>query len=170
MIAGNAGNFAPLPKTLFQKTKAEANKIQKSVYGARMLPPMPTSKGYSTEPRPSLSQKPSLSLGMQPTAPVTLKTVVYRKSPATTLQTELPQPTSPPAAASSPPASSPPPPHSPQEHPRQASPSSSPLKMANGTKKDPMSSLFMPKHRALSQLPKSSSRPPASGSLASTGR
>lgn len=50
------GGPAP-PKSLFQKTKSDAAKLQKGIYSARMIPPMPVAKSFRV-----LSSPPSLKL------------------------------------------------------------------------------------------------------------
>ncbi|CCM04400.1 uncharacterized protein FIBRA_06577 [Fibroporia radiculosa] len=38
------------PKTLLQKTRSEAARMQKGIYGTPMIPPMPTAKNYRVTP------------------------------------------------------------------------------------------------------------------------
>ena len=52
------GNNVPQPKTLFQKTRSEASKIQRAL-NARILPPMPTAKNYRIFPSASEPSLPS---------------------------------------------------------------------------------------------------------------
>lgn len=40
------GNMPAQPKSLFQKTRSEASKLQKNIYNSRMIPPMPKGKDY----------------------------------------------------------------------------------------------------------------------------
>ncbi|KAI0362655.1 hypothetical protein OH77DRAFT_1416921 [Trametes cingulata] len=147
------------PKTLFQKTRSEAVKLQKGVFGARMTRP-----GFQQRPLVSNAASlkapaPSTSTSTASGSRVTVRAVpIPRKPPpadrppttpvkATTGRTPPAVPSSStaaaqlPASASSPPSmfSSPPEARSP--------PSSRPP-----AKKDPASALFMPKHRAYSQL------------------
>lgn len=42
------GNMPAQPKSLFQKTRSEASKLQKNIYNSRMIPPMPKGKDYRT--------------------------------------------------------------------------------------------------------------------------
>ncbi|THU82896.1 hypothetical protein K435DRAFT_439714 [Dendrothele bispora CBS 962.96] len=163
----------PQPKTLFQKTRSEASKIQKNMYTARMIPPMPKAKDYRITKPPNVafsSTGQSSALNR-----VTVNTVIQRRPSIST-----PSASSPPASTSSPlPSSSssqlvstaskssqpqsqsmsPPLPKpglpNRDETTRVVSPSKSdglPLKPPSRIKKDPMASLFVPKHRAHSQL------------------
>jgi len=50
------GSTPTQPKSLFQKTRTEASKIQKAMYNARVIPPMHVGKTYSTLPKPPCSQ------------------------------------------------------------------------------------------------------------------
>ncbi|KIJ69081.1 hypothetical protein HYDPIDRAFT_105654 [Hydnomerulius pinastri MD-312] len=154
---------ASQPKSLFQKTKNEATKIRMSMYTSRMIPPMPQGKVHRVLPS-SASAKPPLAPTAKPlNSQITVKTVTIRR-PSTSssvpqpmaLSTKLTNsalsvsPVTPKRSvhpSSNPPLSSPPPVHSPPQaaEPRPFKP---PIQ-----RKDPMASLFMPKHRALSQLP-----------------
>ncbi|TDL25024.1 hypothetical protein BD410DRAFT_785781 [Rickenella mellea] len=135
------------PKSLFQKTRADASKLQKSVFGPRMLPPMPASKGF----RPAFaSSGATLSFG-ESTTPVHVTTITRRVTSATSTK-----PIGPPETASKRKQ-----PDSSADHRHPKSPPPAPVipeqrmqpKLPAPTKKDPMASLFMPKHRAHSQLP-----------------
>jgi len=145
----------PPRKTLFQKTRTEASKIQKTMYNARMVPPMPHVKDYRIR-----SSIPSVKL-LPPPPPsssspcVIVKTVAYRRPPSTSSSVTSSEPSrsptrSPPARRS----------HVIKDHtPTGAPPQPSPTHLAHqpnnspAGKKDPMSTLFMPKHRAHSQRP-----------------
>ncbi|OAX35913.1 hypothetical protein K503DRAFT_722287 [Rhizopogon vinicolor AM-OR11-026] len=151
------------PKTLFQKTKSEATKLRSSMFTARIIPPpkrqrMPHSSSSLTGPGPGPS-KSTKSL-------VTVKTVTYQRP---SIPPALPQLSGPPPT---PPVSAPPAPATPQkssasEHPpkpsqaAQSPPSKGEQRALKSpiNKKDRMNSLFMPKHRTLSQLPAQASNP-----------
>lgn len=151
------GGTSSQPKTLFQKTRSEASKISKTMYTPRVIPHMPPAKNY---------RSPCISHGLLPPPPpssgkccVVVKTT-YKRAPSSSATS---------SSATSSGASSPvldrlsntklrpqpktvkAPPLPPQPSPEQAEPrpSKSPVK------KDPMSALFMPKHRAHSQRPQS---------------
>lgn len=148
------------PKTLFQKTKNEATKFRSSMYTARVLPPKRHRPLHSS---PSL--KPAVPGPSEPTksptkSMVTVKTVTHKRPsimPAPPQSSGRP-PTSSDSAPATPRklAASLPSAGSPKPLPTAQSPPSTGeqrLSKAPINKKDPMSSLFMPKHRALSQLP-----------------
>jgi elongin-A len=142
------GSTSPTPpKTLFQKTRTEASKLQKSIYSARILPPMPGGKGYRPLPKTSNTPihlaTPSAASGSR----VTVKTVQYRR-PSVTLPAPVATPTSSPIAISTAPIKKPAPLPSSLTAPTD-NPSPKPLPPP---KKDPMATLFMPKHRTFSQL------------------
>ncbi|KAN0077195.1 RNA polymerase II transcription factor SIII (Elongin) subunit A domain containing protein [Tylopilus felleus] len=131
------------PKTLFQKTKNEATKLRRSLYTPQ-LPPQLSGKVH----RPTTAS----SLAAPSTKPVNsrinVNAVTISRPSASTPQSTPHRPDlsknatvlvsrkDPPAPPQSP---------TPALSPR---PSKPPIQ-----KKDPMASLFMPKHRALSQLP-----------------
>ncbi|KAI0063419.1 hypothetical protein BV25DRAFT_1854480 [Artomyces pyxidatus] len=156
---GGWGNTVSQPKTLIQRTRTEASKIQRSMFGAQMRPPMIAAKSYRVitntnsakiPSHPSSNSKPSSLGGSR----VVVKPVPYRR-PST------PQPSPPLNPA--------------QRHeaihvndkPTTAVPlrpdvldlPGRPAPPGGIAKKGPTSSLFMPKHRAHSQLP---SRPGSS--------
>ncbi|KAG2153056.1 uncharacterized protein EDB93DRAFT_1239859 [Suillus bovinus] len=132
------------PKSLFQKTKNEATKLRTSMYSARLLPPKRQRTLHS-----SLSIKPAASRPSEQTkSMVTVKTVSYKRPsiPPASLQSSG----RPPVPSVSSLATPPKPASSPcSYHPRE----NSGLLKPPINKKDPMASLFMPKHRTLSQLP-----------------
>ncbi|KAL0577933.1 hypothetical protein V5O48_004040 [Marasmius crinis-equi] len=71
------------PKTLFQKTRSEASKIQKNMYTSRMIPPMPKGRDYrppTTTSVGDLLPKPSSNC----TNRVTVNTVIRRQSLSST--------------------------------------------------------------------------------------
>ncbi|KAF8590072.1 hypothetical protein K439DRAFT_1331165, partial [Ramaria rubella] len=111
------------PKTLFEKTRAESIKIQRLVYGPSMLPPMSTKAVI----------KPRLTSPMKPSRAKVIPTLPSSKPPTSSPIDSHRQSTSTAIANSvGPPL----------------------LASGHGTpKKDPMATLFMPKHRAHSQLP-----------------
>jgi len=136
-------------KTLFEKTRSRTAQLQQSIY-TRVPPPMLSAKNYSSSTRrlpassitlrPSSTSSDSSSSSSAPQygSRVTVNKVVVRKHPQ---PPQLPRAASPSKISnvssinqrSVPPPSSPP-----------------------SGKKDPMGTLFMPKHRAHSQLPLSS--------------
>ncbi|KAJ7157019.1 RNA polymerase II transcription factor SIII subunit A-domain-containing protein [Mycena crocata] len=68
------------PKTLFQKTKSEASRLQKNMYAKPMFPPMPTSgKNYRVLPPGNTDLLPASKYGVASTR-VTVTTVVHRVS------------------------------------------------------------------------------------------
>jgi elongin-A len=148
---------AAQPKTLFQKARTEASKIQKAVYNARMIPPTTRQDGRVKPAAPTDSKSPIV----QPTSggvnsAVTVRTVtVHRSSPSPNVTANSKhKPQSQPQGFSpsldhkkgpSPPS---------LVSPSRISASESRLQKGPGNpKKDPMAALFMPKHRAHSQLP-----------------
>ncbi|KII89125.1 hypothetical protein PLICRDRAFT_596548 [Plicaturopsis crispa FD-325 SS-3] len=159
---GWSGN--PQPKTLFQKTRSEASKLQKNMYSARMVPPMPTAKQYRVLPSPASAELPPPPSTMK-SARVTVRTVAHRRpsasstsatSSATSFSPISSLGTSPsssgPSSASHTPAtlSNTPTPLRPSPKKADAPP---PNPKSAVKKKDPMASMFMPKHRTFSQLP-----------------
>ncbi|KDQ60901.1 hypothetical protein JAAARDRAFT_191036 [Jaapia argillacea MUCL 33604] len=145
------------PKTLFQKTRSDAARMQKSVYGPRMIPAMPPYKSYAVIST-SLAPKPPLP-SSNPRV-----TVTAVRRPATASLSPL-KPTSPPKKSSKdadqgcstylPTPSPTPKPSSDSDLPapsQMSPPPDSDFGRSPG-KKDLMSTLFMPKHRAHSQRP-----------------
>lgn len=139
-------------KTLFQKTRSEASKIQKTMY-TRLTPSMPRVKDYRCS-GPSMSLLPPPPLSSTGSG-VIVKTVTYRRPPpsssassssATSVASVISSsassrsPVRPPTQTNDTPAHSP-------------FPSPLPLNKSPVAKKDPKSSIFMPKHRAYSQRP-----------------
>ncbi|EAU88783.2 hypothetical protein CC1G_01156 [Coprinopsis cinerea okayama7 len=187
------------PKTLFQKARGEASKIQKAFYSARSLPPMPTGKTHRVLAKPDDSILPPLPNSTVPSR-VTVRTVTVQVP----VQRRLQATASSSMTASSPSSSSSRTPVSSSSSSRTTTPSGSPpapsisrgltqlhldtprskdhskskgeiakvtprvppavpanapppptrlLKSPAPLKKDPMASLFVPKHRAYSQRP-----------------
>ncbi|KAF9227816.1 hypothetical protein BS17DRAFT_746638 [Gyrodon lividus] len=147
------------PKTLFQKTKNDATKLRRSLYTSRMIPPMPQGKVHRVLPS-SASAKPPAAPSTKPLNQITVKTVT---TPRPSTSTTVPQPTT--LSVESTNSA----PFAPTVTPKKAMPMSSVFKLPLNSsppqfadpppfkppiqKKDPMASLFMPKHRAFSQLP-----------------
>ncbi|KAJ7685443.1 RNA polymerase II transcription factor SIII subunit A-domain-containing protein [Mycena polygramma] len=65
------------PKTLFQKTKSEASRLQKNMYAKPMFPPMPSGKNYRVLP-PDNSAVLPLSQSGAASSRVTVTTVIHR--------------------------------------------------------------------------------------------
>ncbi|KAI0071757.1 hypothetical protein K474DRAFT_1652078 [Panus rudis PR-1116 ss-1] len=164
------------PKTLFQKTRSDAAKMQKGIYNsssrkipARTIRPVATSFSPTLDPAPTASSS-SIS-GTQSGSRVTVSTVTVKRpanpppKPQLSLSSQQTRPPPMSGPLSSPTrsipdqntakggtssvsqaaVSEPPNPNS-----RRAPAVKPPL-----NKKDPMAALFMPKHRAYSQLPTS---------------
>ena len=156
------GNSSVPAKTLFQKTRSDASKLQKTIYNARILPPMPTAKNYG-QVAPQMALEPSSSrvtvntvIKRRPqnaSVPLTLRSVssetsLSAQSTSGSATSPTPQPlttTSPISISSCPPTAT----LTASETPRIAK---SPT--TNKTiKKDPMAALFVPKRKAYSQRP-----------------
>lgn len=150
-----SGSNGPAPaKTLFEKTRAEASKFQKNVFNSRAVPP-PSSNIKSSRPKLGSSNVPLFPPSRS--APVAVTTVTVRTSsrpshspPQSIRKPEVP--TSPLSQNESRPPTRPPPESNPPP-PRNAS---------RAKTKDPMASLFVPKHRAHSQLSTMASPPKVS--------
>ncbi|KAI1791644.1 RNA polymerase II transcription factor SIII subunit A-domain-containing protein [Ganoderma leucocontextum] len=170
------------PKTLFQKTKSEAWRLNKGVFGSRITRPafqthriVPNTA--SAKPPPPSRAAPSMkgANSSQPSGSrvvVRSVPVVQKPEPAPSKQVPLSQTKSasatpiaaydvlsmpaphPPSKASTPPPCSPPETiWSPLPQPQTLSPEARSLSARTPGKKNPGASLFMPKHRAYSQLP-----------------
>jgi len=138
------------PKTLFEKTRREATRIQKSVFGSRALPPSSSStKGL----RANLGSSSAQLSPPKSASPVTVTTVTVRSTCANTQS-----------------AFSPPPKLQNESHTTTSTPQPRPLppprqdlppgpKPSGSSKKDSMAALFLPKQKAYSQLPDSDARP-----------
>ncbi|KIP06033.1 hypothetical protein PHLGIDRAFT_128507 [Phlebiopsis gigantea 11061_1 CR5-6] len=162
------------PRTLIQKTRVDAVKMQKGIYGTRMLPAMPATKSFRTlssstsKPRPpnAAASLAGPSTGTSGTR-ITVSTVSKMQQPphAATASAKgtAPATNAPPsvparAAITRTPSTTAPSgtaatsvPRATQSSPPPIGARPDPLKPPIG-RKDPMSSLFMPKHRAYSQL------------------
>ncbi|KAI0312504.1 hypothetical protein OF83DRAFT_1165952 [Amylostereum chailletii] len=140
------------PKSLLQKTRTQASKVQK-IFSPQQRPPMPASKSYRVVAN-TISAKPPPPPNPVSSSPrVTVKTVTFRQPPKHS-PSEPPQPQSSTALCGTGASLAPDIKSSPKPAPL-ASPPAPSTKFApilNG-KKGPTSSLFMPKHRAHSQLP-----------------
>ncbi|RDB21396.1 Elongin-A [Hypsizygus marmoreus] len=159
----------PQPKTLFQKTRSEASKLQKNMYNARIMPPMPANgKNFRVLPNPV-----GATLDILPpsndTTRVTVNNVIHRRPttasastptsaasstsrPVSSISTSNALPLIPTTKSSlSALSSRKKPPF--QTDTSTASPDTRPLKPQIPPKRDPMASLFVPKHRPFSQRP-----------------
>ncbi|KAF9813125.1 hypothetical protein IEO21_05736 [Rhodonia placenta] len=157
------------PKTLLQKTRSDAARLQKGIYGTRLIPPMHTTKtwratssGASIKPALHPTTSTASSSSTRPGSRVTVTSVSIRRPIAKTRpsittvlsDTKLSSSSTESHTVSSPPAvddtcSS-------TTLPTQTSPCSdvsAPPKRPSLGRKDPMAALFMPKHRAHSQRP-----------------
>lgn len=155
------------PRTLIQKTLSEASKIQKAMYQSRMFPP--TNGGKI--PKPSCTLTSSMSANCDR---VSVNTVPKRvisgpsnrtvppsqaSSSSLTPRRSFSRTTGPGSALASTTIVSTIPKHSGNISPKKLPTASSisanagPMKQAPSIKKDPMASLFVPKHRAYSQRP-----------------
>ncbi|KAG6830751.1 hypothetical protein H0H92_014832 [Tricholoma furcatifolium] len=159
---------SPAPKTLFQKTRADASKLHKNMY-TRMLPPMaPNGKKFAVLPKPPAANIDILPSPEPGTSRVTVNNVVRRRPVSTTqvlsksgsstssvtitsrphVKSALGAPSQSVSGVEAPTKpSNKLPSHVDSPTPPRPRPSK-PL-----AKKDPMASLFVPKHRAHSQLP-----------------
>jgi len=131
------------PKTLFQKTRSEASKIQKNMFTLQMIPRMPNGKAYRVLHN-------TLSAKLPPALPSTTpnRTTVVRVYPDSSASSPSSSSTSSPSQLKLIPPTRPV--HATTKKDADALPASRP---PNIGKKDPMAALFMPKHRAHSQLP-----------------
>ncbi|KLO10546.1 hypothetical protein SCHPADRAFT_906793 [Schizopora paradoxa] len=132
------------PKTLFEKTRAEASKFQKNVFNSRAAQP-PSSSIKSTRPKLGSSNVPLFPPCRS--APVAVTTVTVRTSNRPSH--------SPPQSISKPEVSASPLSQKESRPPTRFPPESSPPPPRNAARaknKDPMASLFVPKHKAHSQL------------------
>ncbi|KAG9226206.1 hypothetical protein CCMSSC00406_0005117 [Pleurotus cornucopiae] len=156
----------PQPKTLFQKTKSEAFKLQRTMYSLRSVPPMVNGKTYRVIPP---SPKPPLlpaSTSSPLSSRVTVTTVRHVRPPPSSSSASSSDTSSSDRATSYPsspapaPGKLPPPPRTQQSTPHeapttaQAAPGPTTPRKKAPVKKDPASALFMPKHRAYSQRTK----------------
>lgn len=135
-----SGSSAPQQKSLFQKTRSSASKIQRTMFEPRMRPPMPTVQANRQRIR-DVSESSSPSKAGSGTR-VIVRPVVYRPSPT------APPPTS--TAPAKKPSTLDQNTGQQRSHPLEPVPRQKPSSLS--AKKEPMCSLFMPKHRAHSQL------------------
>ncbi|PPQ68148.1 hypothetical protein CVT25_014074 [Psilocybe cyanescens] len=162
-------NSGAQPKTLFQKTKSDASKVQRAYYNTRIIPPMPTLKKHRVLP-----QNPGATLSPVPSSTasrVTVNTVIQRRPLVSTssstassrsmARTRVPTSTSSPSNPLETDT-----PNKPQicERPKAPSLNGSLLqtlpdpprpvsKLSTPFKKDPMASLFVPKRKVPLQRP-----------------
>lgn len=134
------GGTSTQPKSLFQKTKNEATKLRRSLYTPQIPQKIPQGKVL----RPTTASPPVASSTKPVGSRITVKTVTISRPSASMPQTTPRRPVQSTNATD---------PVSQKDllSPSQATelrPSKPPIQ-----KKDPMASLFMPKHRAHSQLP-----------------
>ncbi|KAF8965301.1 RNA polymerase II transcription factor SIII subunit A-domain-containing protein [Flammula alnicola] len=156
-------------KTLFQRTRHEASKIQRA-YNTRVLPPAPTSKSYRVLPQNSGAALPSASSSTT-SSRVTVNTVVHRRSSASSTAVASSSVIATPRAKV--PVSKPLPP-SPTDDPKIPPPMNNPrtpslmtglttpcassegppvaAKSPTTLKKDPMACLFVPKRNPKGQV------------------
>jgi len=143
---------SPQQKSLFQKTRSEASKIQRTMFEPRMRPPMPAAQTNRQRLRSAVPELPSPSQSASGSR-VIVRPVVRRQSP-TALQAAAAA-----AAAAASHVSSEKKPStlvqntSLERQGSQRLESPPRLKQSSlGAKKEPTCPLFMPKHRAHSQL------------------
>ncbi|KAI0807888.1 RNA polymerase II transcription factor SIII subunit A-domain-containing protein [Fomes fomentarius] len=141
------------PKTLFQKTKSDTARLQKGVFGTRYSRPAFQTQRIISHTA-SAKPPPPPSMGSSSSRVVVKSIPVVQNSPP---PKQLPKQRTPTRTATvSSGAASPPPPHSsPPPPPLPSSPpETTPSIVRGSSKKDTVSSLFMPKHRAYSQVPR----------------
>ncbi|KAI6022759.1 RNA polymerase II transcription factor SIII subunit A-domain-containing protein [Pisolithus marmoratus] len=150
-----ARTSATQPKTLFQKTKKEV-KFRTALYTTRILPPMAQGKTYRVLPGAPSAKPPVASPSRTPK-------VCTDKTASTTLSTSVPMPGEESQFAEPLPSNSSVPSASVSPFSALSSPTHAEARILKPLiqKKDPMASLFMPKHRAFSQLPKAAGNTPA---------
>jgi elongin-A len=142
--------IATQSKTLFQKARTKASNIQKTMYNARLIPPT-ARKDARAKPAPLMVQPTSGPVN----GAVTVRTVTIPRRPSSNVAENSKHPPQPQPQGFSPSL----------DHKKEPSPPSLALpsrmsasefrlqKVPGTPKKDPMAALFMPKHRAYSQLP-----------------
>ncbi|KAH8106872.1 RNA polymerase II transcription factor SIII subunit A-domain-containing protein [Cristinia sonorae] len=153
------------PKTLIQKTRSDAAKLQKGIYGQRRMIPMPANSYLRSlpNPSPSLPSRATSTAAATSGSRVTVTAVSVRRNSSTTPNPPLNTATA--ISQTHHPVVT----HS-QGSPNtkrqrttfdsdafaiaQSSPNERPIPLKPPLpKKDPKASLFMPKHRTFSQLP-----------------
>jgi elongin-A len=129
----------PQQKSLFQKTRSEASKIQRAMFEPCMRPPMPKAQTNRQRIRDVVSESPSPSKPASGTR-VIVKSMICRPSPTALPASSVPEKKSP-------------------SHDQNTGQGSRPMEpvprlkhSSLNAKKEPTCSLFMPKHRAHSQL------------------
>ncbi|KAI9466373.1 RNA polymerase II transcription factor SIII subunit A-domain-containing protein [Lactarius psammicola] len=133
----------PQQKSLFQKTRSEASKIQKAMFEPCIRPPMPTVQSNRQRVQNVTTESPTRAHTTSGTR-VIVRPVPHRQSPATPPVSPSPEKK----------------PSSSLVHNASFGPQDSPLLESTtrlrqpslSAKKEPTCSLFMPKHRAHSQL------------------
>jgi len=145
-------------KTLFQKTRSDASKLQKNIYNARFLPPMPTAKNYGQVAAPQMALQPSSSSRVTVNTVIKTRPVIRSVTSDTTAQSSsssssATSPTIPqkPLITSS--SSNPPTPTLMTVTVSESPPIAKSPSTNKSIKKDPMASLFVPKRKAYSQRP-----------------
>jgi elongin-A len=134
-----SGSSTPQQKSLFQKTRSEASKIQRTMYEPRMRPPMPTVQASRQRLRDVVSELPSPPKPASGTR-VIVRSMVHRPSPTALPTSSVSEKKSTTLDQNS------------GQGPRPLG-SVPQLKQSSlSAKKEPTCSLFMPKHRAHSQL------------------
>ncbi|KAI0723748.1 RNA polymerase II transcription factor SIII subunit A-domain-containing protein [Cerioporus squamosus] len=144
-------------KTLFQKTKSDTARLQKGVFGTRYTRPsfqtqriVPNS--VSAKPPPPSSSASTSSTVVVRTVHVTPKPPQPQPSPKVQTKPTRTMSSNTPSTPARRLAPSPPPPSSPPAPPSPPNSHSPPPRVP--PKKNAASSLFMPKHRAYSQVPR----------------
>jgi len=135
-----SGSSAPQQKSLFQKTRSEASKIQRTMFEPCMRPPMPAARTNRARIKSVVPESSSPSQPASGTR-VIVRPAVYRPSPKVLPASPVTERKSTPHVQKS--SSDSPQPLESAPRLKQPSPNA---------KKEPTCSLFMPKHRAHSQL------------------
>lgn len=133
------GSSTPQQKSLFQKTRSEASKIQRTMFEPCMRSPMPAAQ---TNRARTKSVAPGSSSPSQPASGtrVVVRPAVYRPSPKVPPASPVTEKKSTPLVQKS----------SSDSQPLESAPRQK--QSSPNAKKEPTCSLFMPKHRAHSQL------------------
>ncbi|KAI0647533.1 hypothetical protein C8Q79DRAFT_633382 [Trametes meyenii] len=153
------------PKTLFQKTKSDAARLQKGVYSTLMTRPTHQQRTIVSNSASARLPPPPAQAPVASGSRVTVRSVPVPRQPrpavgpsgvpaparAAAVRTTTAGPSSFDFAASVPPTSAASPPRAPPVESDNRSP---PSPSRPPAKKTPGSNLFMPKHRAYSQLPR----------------
>jgi len=133
------GSSTPQQKSLFQKTRSEASKIQRTMFEPCMRSPMPAAQ---TNRARTKSVAPGSSSPSQPASGtrVVVRPAVHRPSPKVPPASPVTEKKSTPLVQKS----------SSDSQPLESAPRQK--QSSPNAKKEPTCSLFMPKHRAHSQL------------------